>query len=199
MTAMGWFVTADTGEFLDVAGEYLRAEPARNSVMLTVTEDLRVKAAAPSPAAGSPAAAAGPGLDGPWFGWWRPPAAPDAKDPAPVGAACMHTPGFPVLLSQVSVQAAAELARDLATAGRHLPGVNAAAQAADAFAAAWRDGTGNAVAVYRQMRLFRLPPADPARTGTRRISPAGHQTGLRPADRVVRRLRSRRRRPAPAV
>jgi hypothetical protein len=28
MTAMGWFITADTGEFLDVAGEYLRAEPA---------------------------------------------------------------------------------------------------------------------------------------------------------------------------
>ncbi|HLN69233.1 MAG TPA: hypothetical protein VK280_18435 [Streptosporangiaceae bacterium] len=41
---MGWFTTADTEEFLAVAGEYLRAEPARNSVVLTVTEDLRVKA-----------------------------------------------------------------------------------------------------------------------------------------------------------
>ena len=34
---MGWFTTADTKEFLAVAGEYLRAEPARNSVVLTVT------------------------------------------------------------------------------------------------------------------------------------------------------------------
>jgi hypothetical protein len=35
---MGWFTTADTEEFLAVAGEYLRAEPARNSVVLTVTK-----------------------------------------------------------------------------------------------------------------------------------------------------------------
>lgn len=33
-------MTADTGEFLAVAGEFLRAEPARNSVILSVTADL---------------------------------------------------------------------------------------------------------------------------------------------------------------
>ena len=38
-------MTADTGQFL-AAGEFLRAGPARNSVMLTVTENLRAKAAA---------------------------------------------------------------------------------------------------------------------------------------------------------
>lgn len=27
MTAMGWFLTADVGEFLAEAGEFLRAEP----------------------------------------------------------------------------------------------------------------------------------------------------------------------------
>ena len=27
MTAMGWFITADVGEFLTEAGEFLRAEP----------------------------------------------------------------------------------------------------------------------------------------------------------------------------
>ena len=37
MTAMGWFITADVGEFLTEAGEFLRAEPARHSVVLTVT------------------------------------------------------------------------------------------------------------------------------------------------------------------
>ncbi|GEM_PF-6160631 len=47
---MSWFITADTEEFLAVAGEYLRAEPARYTVVLTVTEDLRVRAAARSPA-----------------------------------------------------------------------------------------------------------------------------------------------------
>src|SRR5580704_10963784 len=56
---MSWFITADTEEFLAVAGEYLRAEPARNSVVLTVTENLRVAAAAQSPAAQPPAG--GPG------------------------------------------------------------------------------------------------------------------------------------------
>ena len=123
---MGWFITADTEEFLAVAGEYLRAEPARNSVVLTVTEDLRVKAAAGSQAAGSQAAgsltaqalaaAPGSGPDQPLFGWWRPPARPDAESAGEVGAVCMHTPEFPVLLSQVSGQAAAELARDLVAA-----------------------------------------------------------------------------------
>jgi len=158
---MGWFTTADTEEFLAVAGEYLRAESARNSVVLTVTEDLRLKAAArsqaaQSPAAQSPTAAPGSGLDEPLFGWWRPSARPDTESAGEVGAVCMHTPEFPVLLSRVSGQAAAELARNLAAAGRQLPGVNAAQEAADAFAAAWRDHTGDAVTLYRRMRLFRL-------------------------------------------
>ena len=159
-----------------MAGEYLRAESARNSVVLTVTEDLRVedlrvKAAARSQAArsqaarpsaaGSPTAqpsAAAPGSDPdqPLFGWWRPTTRPDAESAGEVGAVCMHAPEFPVLLSQVSAQAAAELVRDLAAAGRQLPGVNAPQEAADAFAAAWRDRTGDAVTLYRRMRLFRL-------------------------------------------
>jgi RimJ/RimL family protein N-acetyltransferase len=162
---MSWFITADTEEFLAVAGEYLRAEPARNSVVLTVTENLRVAAAAQSPAAQSPAGAPGSGPDEPLFGW-RPPAVPGPESPDPVGAVgvvgavgavFMHTPEFPVLLSShISGQAAATLARDLAAAGRQLLGVNAAQEAADAFAAAWADHTGDAVTVHRRMRLFRL-------------------------------------------
>src|SRR6185369_3090638 len=45
---------------------------------------------------------------------------------------------------------------DLTEARRRVPGVNAGQEAADAFAAAWRDRTGAGVAVYRRMRLFRL-------------------------------------------
>ena len=127
-------MTADTRRFLNAAGEFLRADPARNTVILTVTEDLRVKAAASARAL---------------FGWWQP-------DGEPVGAAFMHTPDYPLLLSRVSVPAAARLAGDLTEARRRVPGVNAGQEAADAFAAAWRDRTGDAVAVYRRMRLFRL-------------------------------------------
>jgi hypothetical protein len=106
---MGWYMTADTGEFLAVTGEFLRAEAARNSVMLTVTADL---------------AAAGPGADdgGLLFGWQR---APDG----PLTAAFMHTPGYPAMLSAMSETAAVELARDLIAAGHLVPGVNAGQQA----------------------------------------------------------------------
>ena len=143
MTPMSWFVTTDTGRFLDVAGEFLRADPAGNSVMLTVTENLRVGAAA-----------SGEML----FGWWQP-------DGDPVGAAFMHTPDYPLFLSRTSGPAAARLARDLTEVGRRVPGVSAGQEAADAFAAAWRDRTGDAVAVFRRMRLFRLGELLPPRPG----------------------------------
>ena len=70
----------------------------------------------------------------------------------------MLTPEFPVLLSSgMSGQAAAELARDLAAAvGRQVPGINAAQEAADAFAAVWADRTGDAITAHGRMRLFRL-------------------------------------------
>ena len=145
---MSWSITAETGEFLAVAGEFLRAEPARNSVMLTVTESLLLNAAARAPAA--------PGPGGPLFGWWRPPADPGPQDQGRVGAAFMQTPEFPAMLSQMSGQAAAGLAGVLADAGHRVPGVNASQQVADAFAAVWRDRTGDTVTVHRWMRLFRL-------------------------------------------
>jgi hypothetical protein len=61
---MSWFTTGGVAEFLDKAGEFLHAEPARNTVILSVTESLRLKAGARRP--GPPRA------DEPLFGWWRP-------------------------------------------------------------------------------------------------------------------------------
>jgi predicted GNAT family acetyltransferase len=152
---MNWFMTADTAEFLSVAGEFLRAEAARNSVMLTVTADLE---------AAGPGAGDGADHGGMLFGWQR-------AEAGPLTAAFMHTPGYPVMLSAMSEAAAAGLARDLTAAGRRVPGINAAQEAADAFTAAWRDRTGDAVTVHRRMRLFRLarltPPA-PAPAGSAR-------------------------------
>ena len=45
---MGWFTTEAVAEFLAEAGPFLRAEPARNTVILSVTANLRQQTAAPS-------------------------------------------------------------------------------------------------------------------------------------------------------
>jgi GNAT superfamily N-acetyltransferase len=150
---MSWFMTADTGRFLGAAGEFLRADPARNSVMLTVTENLMISPAAP---------AARP----PLYGWWQ-------AGRSPVAAAFMHTPDFPLMLSPADAPYAARLASDLAGTGRRVHGVNAGQKAADAFAAAWRGRTGDAVAVHRRMRLFRLGqlvPPGPGPAGRARLA-----------------------------
>ena len=42
MAGLGWRTTGDVAEFLGAAGGYLRLAPARNTVLLTVTEQLRV-------------------------------------------------------------------------------------------------------------------------------------------------------------
>ena len=52
---MAWQTTGDVAEFLAAAGPYLRRERVRNTVILTVTETMRVNAAAA--ARESPAAA----------------------------------------------------------------------------------------------------------------------------------------------
>jgi len=150
MAAMAWFITGTVGEFLAAAGEFLRADPVRNSVVLTVTESLRLSPPPPVPPAD-------PDREEPWFGWWRPPVGQAARgSQGPAGAVFLHTPGFPVFVSPTTPRAAAELARDLAAAGRRISGVSADRQAADAFAAAWQARTGQSAVVYRRMRLFRL-------------------------------------------
>ena len=183
---MGWFTTEAVAEFLAEAGQFLRAEPARNTVILSVTEDLRLKAAAPpdsreAPGRGGPDAGPGhsrlPASEEPLFGWWqsgpRGAASPSQPGPDAVRAAFMHTPGFPVFLTAMSGQVAAELAGLLAEAGRAALGVNAPAQAAEAFADIWRPRTGAAVTVHRRMRLHRLGtlvPPDPGPEGRPRVA-----------------------------
>jgi GNAT superfamily N-acetyltransferase len=139
---MGWQMTGTVDEFLAEAGGFLHAEPARNTVLLTVTETMRVNgkiAEAPTT---------------PLLGWWR-------RSPGgPIHGAFMHTPPFPILLTAMSEAAVIALARELAAAGRALAGVNADADNAAAFAAEWRDHTGLDARVSRKMRLFRLAEAE---------------------------------------
>jgi predicted GNAT family acetyltransferase len=137
---MSWSTTGGVAQFLDEAGDFLHAEPARNTVILSVTENLRLKAQAGPPSQ--------PRADEPLFGWWR--------TGGSETAAFMHTPGYPVFLTAMSSQAAEELAGLLAASGRTVQGVNARADAAEAFAETWRQRTGDAVTVHRLMRLHRL-------------------------------------------
>jgi hypothetical protein len=142
---MSWFTTGAVEEFLAEAGNFLRAEPARNTVILSVTENLRARAA--SGPAGTQTS------DEPLLGWWRP---GPAGNPGAVGGAFLHTPGFPVFLTSMAGEAVTGLAGELAASGRRIDGVNAEAEAAGAFAGAWRQRTGAAATVHRLMRLYRL-------------------------------------------
>jgi hypothetical protein len=151
---MSWLMTADAGEFLDAAGAFLRLEPARNTVLLTVAENfLARRAATKTGGAAGPgnASPADPGA-APLFGWW---------EQGTVGGAFLHTPPFPAVLTAMAPQTAAALAAALA--GRPLAGVNARAGAAEAFAGAWSGRSGAAVRMHRRMRLFRLAGLAPPR------------------------------------
>jgi RimJ/RimL family protein N-acetyltransferase len=183
---MSWFTTGLVDEFLAEAGEFLRAQPARNTVVLTVTEDLRVKGQAGQAQAAQPragraqpenvqpentlagSATTWPGHDEPLFGWWR----PDAGRPS-VRGAFLHTPNFPVFLTSMSSDAASELAAGLAATGRRVPGVNAEAAISATFAAAWQHRTRDVAIVQVRLRLFRLGELvrpDPGPEGAPRLA-----------------------------
>lgn len=133
-------MTHAVGEFLDEAGEFLHAHRARNTVLITVSETLRLAGAASRA-----------GEDLPLMGWWR------AEDGAAVDGAFLHTPPFPALLSAMTADAAAALAVQLIADRRQVPGVNGEERNATAFADAWRDRRpGTDVRALRRMRLFRL-------------------------------------------
>jgi GNAT superfamily N-acetyltransferase len=161
MAGMGWRTTGDVAEFLAAVGEYLWRERARNTVILTVSEQLRMNPARYSRPAGAGQEAGR--ASRPLFGWWT-------DEGAAVGGAFLHTPPHPVLLTAVPAGAAAALASALA--GRPLGGVNGYVEAAEAFAATWRAGTpGGQATEERRLRLYRLGELawpDPAPDGVPR-------------------------------
>jgi RimJ/RimL family protein N-acetyltransferase len=175
MAAMAWQTTGDVTEFLAAAGPYLRRERARNTVILSVTESMRVNAAASagkspaSPASPASARAAGLAATRPLLGWWTDPA-------GAVAGAFMHTPPFPVVLTAVGREAAAELAA-VTMAARPVGGVNAYPEVAEAFADGWRTGNqGGRADVFRRQRLYRLAELvwpDPAPEGDARLARDG--------------------------
>lgn len=163
MTGMVWRTTGDVAGFLAAAGECLWRERARNTVILTVSEQLRVNPArwySPAAANGSTDPA-----DRPSFGWWT-----DQADT--VSGAFLHTPPRPLLLTAIPPGVAADLATALA--GRPLNGVNGHVAAAEEFAATWRAAhPSGKVTVERRLRLYRLGELawpDPAPGGTPRVA-----------------------------
>jgi GNAT superfamily N-acetyltransferase len=159
MTRMGWQTTGDVAEFLAAAGDCLGRERVRNTVLLTVSEQLRVNPArycGPTAAGGHQDPA-----DRPLFGWW-------GDQAGAVTGAFLHTPPHPLLLTAVPADVAAGLAAALAD--RPLTGVNGYIEAAEAFAVTWRAATpGRQATEQRRLRLYRLdelawpePPPDGA-------------------------------------
>jgi GNAT superfamily N-acetyltransferase len=127
---MAWCITASLDEFLAAASGYLTAKAADNTLLLSAARDLH-------------------GAD-PLFGWWEPP-----EGTQPRGA-FLHAPPGPLLIAGGAPETAAALAAPLARAGRCVRGVDAPAEAAVAFAAAWSRRAGVDVTVQRQSRVYRL-------------------------------------------
>jgi len=146
MARMGWVTTGDVAEFLEAAGDFLRADRVRNTVLLTVAETALVNPGiyGAGSEAGSEASARQ------LFGWWT-----DGQAGQAVRGAFLHTPPHPLLLSAVPAEPAAELAASV-LADRPLTGVNGNEDAATAFAAAWTARTGGGADVHVRMRLYRL-------------------------------------------
>src|SRR3954466_15797643 len=97
---MRWGTATDPHAFPDGAGGFIRAEPARNSVLLTHVHTMRANG----------------DRDG-LLGFWQPPG-------EAVGGAFMPTPPYPGALTAMPDAAAAALAMELAAVGHPLSGVN---------------------------------------------------------------------------
>ncbi|MFD5922093.1 GNAT family N-acetyltransferase [Kitasatospora sp. NPDC058201] len=174
---MAWTLSTSVDEFHTRAGGFLAASPARNTVLLTVTDRLRER---------------GPhyyGGDAPVFGWWCP------EPGGPVGGAFLRTPPFALRLGEMPVSAAGELAAELAaarTGAGAAVGAAVGAGSADvvevagsdaavaAFSAAWQAATGATGSVRTRERLYRLgEPTEPPRP------PAGGARFADPSDRQL--------------
>src|SRR5580698_519500 len=146
---MRWNLTRSLDDFLQAAGPYLRAEPALNTVPLTVCETLRSNGLAAY------------GDSPPWFGWH------DGASGQPDGA-FVQTPPFPLLATRLPEHSAAGLIELAAGNGMQLPAANLDSCDEAAFAAAWLQPGSRTAAGRLRSRLFRLAslrPPDPAPGG----------------------------------
>jgi len=170
---MGWCTTSDLNQFTAAAEGYLRWRAAENTMLLSAT--LAVRSGRPAQVVGLPS---GPGMtggsagdpSGMLFGWWEPPDGSGAR------GAFIHDPAVPLLIAGRAPEMAAALAGTLSKLGRHVSGVDAPVEAADAFAAAWSQRERLSVRVHRHFRVYRLT-ADADAVGPPAAGPLGGAGG----------------------
>src|SRR5215469_6219207 len=151
---MAWELTDSLDEFDRVAAAHLLADPARQTVPLSVLASLRE------------AGLARFGDSPPLFGWHR-------RTDGTVDGAVLQTPPFPLLLASAPTGSVPGLLTALA-ARRALPvRVNLDAASEASFLADWARRTGGAGTPRIRMRLYRLAelvPPDPAAAGAARLA-----------------------------
>jgi len=146
-----------TWQFSDQVQTYARwtwpllaADPARNTVALTVIENVRAgRRWSPEPMT---------------FGWFT-------SGKLAVGAICM-TPPYELLLAEVPTSTIAPLADALAARGVVVTGVNGETGVAEAFAIAWTSRYPARAVPRRQQRLYKLETLLPATPAGGRARPA---------------------------
>ncbi|MEV6343325.1 GNAT family N-acetyltransferase [Actinoplanes sp. NPDC051851] len=152
---MPWRLTSDVELFATTTERFLRTDPVRHTVFLTLIATLRSRLFAY-------------GQEPPYFGWWTSAA-------GEVDGVLLQTPPYPVLISGIPPEAVAPAAEALA--GRQLSGANLAAGDVDAFVAAYGPVT---IEPGMRTRLYRLgEPVPPSPT------PSGFARPATADDRVL--------------
>ncbi|MER5938517.1 GNAT family N-acetyltransferase [Streptomyces sp. NPDC001928] len=131
-----WQCTHDLSGFLAHAGGFLRSRPDLHTVALTVTETLRTGGLRAY------------GDEAPLFG--------ALELGGQVRAAYFRTPPYRLNVTPLTPEEADALAAHLVALRHPVPGVIAARETAEAFAAAWRRHTGGRGTVSQRQRLYRL-------------------------------------------
>ncbi|QNS04830.1 GNAT family N-acetyltransferase [Streptomyces xanthii] len=153
----GWWLTRDPAEFAERAGDFLRADPALHTVVLSVIA-AQLAQDAPSPGASF---GVWPDAEGGCAGYffWTPPQLPYAVLPGPEAAHALVT-----LLGD-------------ALPDQPMTGVNGTEETAAVVAEAWRarhpEGRAERIMAQRLFRLVDLTPPDPPPPG--RARPAGKE------------------------
>lgn len=151
---MGWQLTGDVEEFRTAADPCLALEPARSTLLLTISESRRTRDGATAPAR---------------FGHWR------ENGDAPVSACFVQTPPLRPVLGPMPDRAARELVPVLRAVEPSLTSVQGENACAEAFAAEWTGRSGG-WRVSERVRLFRLgelTAPDPTPAGRARLATDG--------------------------